>query len=433
MNAINPQAQKLNETIEASNPHILNMLSDKGKGIFFPEKGILAQSADAKGKEINATIGIALEEDGSPLSLDSISELISVDKGNAFPYAPSYGRPDIRKTWKKMIYSKNPGLGSICISDPVVTNALTHGLSMCGYLFGNSGDNIYISDLYWGNYRLIFNNGYGINFITYSTFSGDSLDIDAFRNALTDGRPTKRIVSLNFPNNPTGYTPTEKEMQEITSILIESAEAGNNIVALIDDAYFGLVYENGIARESIFTCLANAHQRILAVKIDGATKEDYVWGFRVGFLTFGVKDGTPLLYSALEAKTAGAIRGNISNSSNLSQSLLNSAYCSENYMNQKNEKFRTLQNRYQKIKDILNSHPEYKDTFTPLPFNSGYFMCLTAKNADAEAVRQKLLEDFSTGIIASNNVLRIAFSSTPTTLLEKLFDNIYLAIKSIQN
>ncbi len=433
MNAINPQAQKLNETIEASNPHILNMLSDKGKGIFFPEKGILAQSADAKGKEINATIGIALEEDGSPLSLDSISELISVDKGNAFPYAPSYGRPDIRKTWKKMIYSKNPGLGSICISDPVVTNALTHGLSMCGYLFGNSGDNIYISDLYWGNYRLIFNNGYGINFITYSTFSGDSLDIDAFRNALTDGRPTKRIVSLNFPNNPTGYTPTEKEMQEITSILIESAEAGNNIVALIDDAYFGLVYENGIARESIFTCLANAHQRILAVKIDGATKEDYVWGFRVGFLTFGVKDGTPLLYSALEAKTAGAIRGNISNSSNLSQSLLNSAYCSENYVNQKNEKFRTLQNRYQKIKDILNSHPEYKDTFTPLPFNSGYFMCLTAKNADAEAVRQKLLKDFSTGIIASNNVLRIAFSSTPTTLLEKLFDNIYLAIKSIQN
>ncbi len=131
MNTINPQAQELNDIIEATNPHVLDMLSAKGENIFFPKKGILAQSADAKGKEINATIGIALEEDGSPLCLDCISKLISVDKNNAFPYAPSYGRSDIRKTWGKMIYEKNPGLGSICVSDPVVTNALTHGLSIC--------------------------------------------------------------------------------------------------------------------------------------------------------------------------------------------------------------------------------------------------------------------------------------------------------------
>ncbi len=433
MNTINPQAQELNDIIEATNPHVLDMLSAKGENIFFPKKGILAQSADAKGKEINATIGIALEEDGSPLCLDCISKLISVDKNNAFPYAPSYGRSDIRKTWGKMIYEKNPGLGSICVSDPVVTNALTHGLSICGYLFGDDGDTIYISDLYWGNYRLIFNNAYGINFMTYSTFDGDGLDLDAFRRALLEGEPGKRIVSLNFPNNPTGYTPTQNEMQQITATLIESAEAGNNIVALIDDAYFGLVYEDGVAKESIFTYLANAHQRILAVKIDGATKEDYVWGFRVGFLTFAVKNGTPLLYSALEAKTAGTIRGNISNSPNLSQSLLNSAFCSDDYADQKQEKFNTLRHRYETIKGILESHPEYKEAFSPLPFNSGYFMCLTAKNADAEAVRQKLLNEFSTGIIAANNVLRIAFSSTPTNLLEKLFNNIYLAIKSIQN
>ncbi len=269
--------------------------------------------------------------------------------------------------------------------------------------------------------------------MTYSTFDGDGLDLDAFRRALLEGEPGKRIVSLNFPNNPTGYTPTQNEMQQITATLIESAEAGNNIVALIDDAYFGLVYEDGVAKESIFTYLANAHQRILAVKIDGATKEDYVWGFRVGFLTFAVKNGTPLLYSALEAKTAGTIRGNISNSPNLSQSLLNSAFCSDDYADQKQEKFNTLRHRYETIKGILESHPEYKEAFSPLPFNSGYFMCLTAKNADAEAVRQKLLNEFSTGIIAANNVLRIAFSSTPTNLLEKLFNNIYLAIKSIQN
>ena len=49
--------------------------------------------------------------------------------------------------------------------------------------------------------------------------------------------------------------------------------------------------------------LAQAHQNILAIKIDGATKEEFVWGLRVGFITYGVKGGTKALYDALEQKT----------------------------------------------------------------------------------------------------------------------------------
>ena len=51
----------------------------------------------------------------------------------------------------------------------------------------------------------------------------------------------------------------------------------------------GLVFRDGIYQESIFTLLADAHPGVLAVKIDGATKEDCVWGYRVGFLTYGFK------------------------------------------------------------------------------------------------------------------------------------------------
>ena len=48
------------------------------EGLFFPKKGILAQTADAKGKKINATIGAALEEDGTPMRLNSIAKKIDV-------------------------------------------------------------------------------------------------------------------------------------------------------------------------------------------------------------------------------------------------------------------------------------------------------------------------------------------------------------------
>ena len=51
------QAAALNKTVEAANPAVLAMLSRRGRRIFFPKMGILAQGAEARGKAINATIG----------------------------------------------------------------------------------------------------------------------------------------------------------------------------------------------------------------------------------------------------------------------------------------------------------------------------------------------------------------------------------------
>ena len=130
---------------------------------------------------------------------------------------------------------------------------------------------------------------------------------------------------LNFPNNPTGFTPNENHAKQIVDVIKKSAESGKNIVVFLDDAYFGLVYEKGVFKESIFSYLADIHENVLAIKLDGATKEDYVWGFRTGFITFGIKgkrESQKDLYSALENKTAGAVRGNISNAPHISQSLV---------------------------------------------------------------------------------------------------------------
>jgi aspartate/methionine/tyrosine aminotransferase len=178
--------------------------------------------------------------------------------------------------------------------------------------------------------------------------------------------------------------------------------------------------------------LCDAHVNLLAVKIDGATKEDYVWGFRVGFLTYGVKGGSASLYEALESKTGGAIRGNISNTSNPAQSLLVRSWLSGEYEAEKQQKYDLLKRRYQAVREILNAHPEYAEHFVPLPFNSGYFMCVRPLHVDAEALRQTLLREYSTGVINFGGVLRIAFSATPTAKLPKLFENLYQAAKTMR-
>ena len=341
MNAYNPLAEGLNKDIATSAPQILDMLSARGKAIYFPFKGILGQTAEAKNAKINATIGTAFENDGSPLTLECMEGMVNIPS-DSFLYAPSFGLAKLREEWGKLLAVKNPGLKGKLFSQPVVTAALTHGLSIAGYLFVDPGDEILMPDLYWDNYELVFCETYGAKFTFYNTFVNGGFDVPAFAKALNAGKPGKRIVLLNFPNNPTGYTPTEAEAKALAVEIRKAAEAGNKVVVVLDDAYFGLVYEEGIAQESLFGPLVDLHPNVLGVKLDGATKEDYVWGFRVGFITFGFKGANAAQLKALENKAAGAVRGTISNAPCVSQAILLKGYTAPEYAAQKKQKYGIL-------------------------------------------------------------------------------------------
>ncbi|MCG3012313.1 hypothetical protein L7Q77_34210, partial [Pseudomonas aeruginosa] len=75
-----------------------------------------------------------------------------------------------------------------------------------------------------------------------------------------------------------------------------------------DDAYYGLFFEE-VYTQSIFTALTQLdNPHVLPVRLDGATKEFFAWGFRVGFMTFGLSDDSTKVI--LEAKLKGLIRSN---------------------------------------------------------------------------------------------------------------------------
>ena len=427
---MHPLATALNADLAVAGSPILSMLSQKGRRAYFPSRGILGQSAEAKDAAINATIGTAFEEDGSPLCLECLEELVKLPS-TAFLYAPSFGLPGLRDMWRSMLLTKNPSLAGKAFSLPVVTHALTHGLSVAGHLFLDSGDAIILPDLYWDNYELLFEESYGAVLTTFPMFADACFNV-AGMEALLTAPGDKKIVLLNFPNNPTGYSASEKDTAAICAVILRAAEAGKKIVVILDDAYFGLVYEPGISKESHFSQLANMHSNVLAVKLDGPTKEDYVWGFRAGFITFGCHGATAAQYKALEAKAAGAVRGSISSASSIGQHLLLKAYGMPAYAEQKLAKFEILQSRYQRIKEILAGHPEYAASFQPMPFNSGYFMCVKPLDVDPEALRKRLLSTKSTGVIVLSGLIRLAFSAVPYDKLDALFANVHSAIQEMK-
>ncbi|WP_223069581.1 aminotransferase class I/II-fold pyridoxal phosphate-dependent enzyme [Paenibacillus caui] len=429
---MNPLASQLNDRLKTDSPYVYDMLSTLGREIYFPKEGILSQSAEAgsHAKKYNATIGIATEN-GGPMHLAVIQDTLSAyNPKDLYPYAPPAGKPELRKVWRDKMLAENPSLSGKSFGNPIVTNALTHGLSIVADLLVDEGDAVIYPDKNWENYELTFGIRRHAKIINYPLFTEDmKFNSEGLRDALLSVQAGgKAVVVLNFPNNPTGYTPGEKEGNEIVAAVKEAAEAGINVVVVTDDAYFGLFFEHSL-QESLFGRLADLHPRVLAVKVDGATKEEYVWGFRVGFITYA---GSPEATSVLEQKTMGIIRATISSASHPSQTFVLQALKSEDFHPQKEEKFAVMKGRANKVKALLDSG-KYGDVWEYYPFNSGYFMCLKLKTVDAEALRQRLLHEYGVGTIAlGDHDLRIAFSCIAEENLEEIFDLIHQAVLDLQ-
>ncbi|ASK64347.1 hypothetical protein CFK37_09185 [Virgibacillus phasianinus] len=426
----NELAMKLNQVIETQDANIYKMLSELGKSMFFP-KGIVSQGIEAQQKahRFNATIGMATE-DRQPMHLSLFQEKLSAyDPKDLYPYAPPAGKMELRQEWKKKLVRDNPSLANKEFSLPIVTSSLTHGLSIVGDLFLEEGDTVVVPEKFWDNYNLTFDVRHRSHQVTYPLFTANNtFNVKGMEEAIFACTGGKVVIVLNFPHNPTGYTPSEQEVTEILTAIEKAADAGISVIAVADDAYFGLVYE-GSFKESIFARLVGMHPRVLPIKIDGATKEHFAWGFRIGFLTFGVTDKA--VQDALENKVMGAIRGSVSSSSHPGQTFVLDALQNPNFEQQRQRNFTVMESRWKRVKEIV-SNEKYRDAFEPYPFNSGYFVCLKLKSVKAERLREHLLQRYGVGVISIGETdIRIAFSCVDEADLGELFELVYQGCKEL--
>lgn len=428
---MNELAMELNKALTGTN--VYEMLSDYGKRMYVPN-GIVLQSAEAKqkAKRYNATIGTALEG-GVSMYMPSVKSLFSEELSPAeiFAYSPMGGNARLRELWAEEMREKNPTLRGKKTTLPVVCGGLTSALSLAFSLFADKGDSVVLPDLYWENYNLIIDEQREAKKVLFDMFTpGGDFNVEGLKNAVLSVKKDKVLVILNFPNNPTGYTPTQTEAKAICAALTDIAESGKKLVVFSDDAYFGLFFEDDVNRESLFATLCDASPNLLAIKCDGATKEEMAWGFRIAFLTYGFKGATEEALNALTKKTLGSVRGSFSNCSTPAQSILLRAMQSPTYVEEKKAGVKKIGERYKILKDTLS---RYKDNayLTPYPFNSGYFMSFHTA-CPAETLRQHLLNVYETGsICVGEHVLRLAFSSVDADKIESLVSTVYQAAEDV--
>ena len=422
---INPLAKELNDTLSGSVVDAL--MSDMGKRLYFPN-GIISQGGEAAKDAhfANGTIGMAVAQ-GTPIELESYKKnMPSLSPRETVAYAKTAGNPDLRALWKEKIIEKNPSLKNKQFSLPILVPGLTAVLSYVSDLFVDVDKPLLAADPCWDNYELIAAARRGAEFHQFKCFENGKFnlkDLEAKMKADAEKYGSVRVI-LNFPQNPSGYSPTISEAKEIVRIVRELAEAGKKVLVLSDDAYFGLNYEDDIEPQSLFAYMADLHENVLAIKADGPTKEDFAWGFRAGFVTFASKGLTDAQYTALVTKFMAAIRSSVSCSSTPSQSLVMHALKDEVHEKQKLECRNMLKRRYDLVRTFVNNHKS--EVLEPLPFNSGYFMSFNVKSGKAEEIRKALLKSEGIGIIQIDpHTLRVAFSSIDEDKIDSVYTSIY--------
>ena len=418
-----PDIQTLNADLAAGAPAAFRCLSPLGLRAIMPA-GIVAQSAEAANAGINCSIGQITDGHGSGMPVDALARLApDLDPGMTWLYSPMSGHASLRTAWGKRQRALSEG-STAPATVSMVTLGLTQGVSHAAALFADPDTDVVVTDPRWGNYDLVTRFHAGAQLLTYSYYRDGRFNVEGLADAL--GRVRKKaIIVLNFPGNPTGYTPTPELAEQIVQVI---ADHQGPSVVLVDDAYQGLFFEDGLHTRSLYWDLVETvdAERCFPIKLDGATKELLFFPGRIGFMTHPAQGAAA---DALQSKFLCTSRATVGSPPGPSQAMMMKALHDPALEEQIAERVALLQSRSRTLRALLDEHAH--PHISAYPFNSGCFALLgIAEHIDAEALRLRLLNDYDLGVVSipSVNGIRLAHCSIAEATLEEVVTRVRRAV-----
>ena len=411
----------------------MSFFSKLGENIILPQD-VLIQSKETAAipGAINATIGIATSNKKA-MALPSINKVITeINNSEYLPYSPTPGLPKMRELWKEKILADNPSINKDFLSLPMVTTGITQGIDIAANLFSESGDALLLPNLFWQNYAQIYTIKLGNKIYKYNQFDeNNEFSITNFKETLYSIKEDKISLILNFPNNPTGYTPSDVELNLLVDVISTYAKENKNkqLIIVSDDAYFGLFFEKNHKTPTLSATYKLAeNENCLIIKLDGITKEYYNWGLRIGFITYYTKNDE--LRQLLLEKTQGFLRSTTSSPSNLSQQIALRLLDNKKALEEKEINDKIIEERYNELKQAI-SVEQLDSLVRILPFNSGYFFTIKLpSNINAHEFRLKFLNEYKYGVYSIDDEhIRIAFSCLDKELIPELINKFKQCIK----
>ncbi|MGN8912879.1 pyridoxal phosphate-dependent aminotransferase [Anaerofustis butyriciformans] len=329
-------------------------------------------------KVINSSMGVLLEDNGDFVAFKSVYDYLeSLDAPKIAAYASIEGDKDFLKAVKKACFKDHmPNAYIEAVATPGGSGAIHHSV----FNYTNIGDTVITSSLYWDPYNTICLES-GRKLDTYNMFKENGgLDIDAFREKFNYYlTKQKRLLTIfNTPaHNPTGYSVSDEEWDEILVVLKEAAkDKDNKIIVLVDIAYIDFCDEK-FNRRKFMEKFAGLDENILILFAFSASKGYTMYGLRNGALlcvTSKEEIAKEFFYTNLHSNrgtwsngTKGAMR--------VLTDIINDENLGNNFIKERDHYVKMLRRRadvfLQKSEEVgLKLYP-YKD---------GFFVCIPCKD-----------------------------------------------------
>ncbi|MGI5999115.1 MAG: aminotransferase class I/II-fold pyridoxal phosphate-dependent enzyme, partial [Lutispora sp.] len=236
-----------------------------------------------KDKVINSTLGALMDDNGDLICMKTVyDELKSMPNANLAAYALVAGQPDFLEAVQEACFREfKPDAFIKAVATPGGTGSVRHTI----FNYTNPGDTVLVSDWYWKPYVTI-SEEFGRKVSHYKLFNDkNEFNIESFKeNFETLLNKQKRLVAIiNSPaQNPTGYSLSDEEWQQVIDIMKENAKnQDNRIILLIDVAYIDFAGK-GNERRKFFKLFSNLPENILVVVGYSLSKGYTMYGMRLG-------------------------------------------------------------------------------------------------------------------------------------------------------
>lgn len=369
-----------------------------------------------KGAEqvINATIGSLLDDRGELVVLSSVAAVFKqLSPKDYADYAPIGGIAPFKEAVQKAAFGAHQPEGFIeAVATPGGTGALRNVISN----YSAAGDKVLTSDWHWAPYNTIAGE-LGRSIETFTFFTAQrSFHAEAFRQKVMQLLDIQEslVIIMNTPaHNPTGYSLTLSDWDQVVDVLCEGAKRGKAIALVIDAAYIDFAGDEEEYRRFL-PKLAKLPENVLPIMAYSLSKTFTLYGTRCGAMICIAK--TKAIADEFKRVCEYSSRGSWSNSAKVAQVILSKIY-SDPALLEKVDKERAH------YRDMLLARGRAFEAeaqsvgLETVPFDAGFFLSIPCDNPDEISAK---LEQEDVFIVPLAKGLRVSVASISEEKCRKL-------------
>ena len=385
---------------------------DKIFGISNRAKAAIAEKG--RDKVVNGTIGALLDDEGKLIVLQSVDEVFrQLAPTDYAEYAPIGGIKPFREAVQQAAFGSHVPEGFLeAVATPGGTGSLRNVISN----YSAPGDQVLTSDWHWAPYNTIAGE-IGRKIATFALFDENrnfnAADFAAKVSELLAAQESLVII-LNTPaHNPTGYSLTLSDWDQVIETIKEAAKSGKAIALLVDAAYIDFAGDEDEYRQFL-PLLGTLPENVISIVAYSLSKTCTLYGARCGAMICVAK--TQEIADEFKRVCEFSSRGSWSNSAKIGQVILSRIYSDPQLLAKVDEERAGYRNM------LLARGKAFSDAAAEcgleiVPYDAGFFVSVPCPDPDAVSKR---LEEQDIFLVPLAKGIRVSVASIPEAACRKL-------------